>query len=212
MMYRSGESCESVWSHCQLLPSCPFRVGPMIGKSSSMLANYLCECSVYEDDVRSSRRKLRKHVALPSNHHTSTAEGRAHEFLEFVAVRCEQVGSLLVEWVISIWLQHEELQTMDDALDREHGLPVFPQDVEAHMSLHVNIRVIHSGFAEHLWCVVWVRLRYLDVEHELPLSVVAFVRTDLHLEVHQVVLSIVKVDRDSFIIIPKLTDVFLHAN
>eukprot|EP00966_Prymnesium_polylepis_P164352 3799634-Prymnesium_polylepis.1 len=96
---------------------------------------------------------------------------------------------LFVERIVRIGLEHEKLQPHDDALDGQHRLPILSQDIQAHMPLHVNVRVEHGGFAQNFRCVMRVRRGDLEIEHKTATPVDALVWHDGHLEVHQVVLA-----------------------
>ena len=121
---------------------------------------------------------------------------------------------LLVEWVIRVRLEHDVLEPEDNTLHVEHGLPVLPQDIEAHMAFHVDVRVINCGFAQDLGSVVWVRLRHFDVECEFALMVDAVLRLDVNPEVHQVLRAVVEVDLNAvlFGIKLELTSICEQAN
>lgn len=49
----------------------------------------------------------------------------------------------LVQRVVRVGFQEEVLQTDHDRVQVEHGFPVLAQDVEAHVSLEVDIRVVN---------------------------------------------------------------------
>lgn len=48
----------------------------------------------------------------------------------------------LVQWIISVRLQEEILQTNHDRIEVQHWLPVFSQDVETDVSFEVHVRVV----------------------------------------------------------------------
>lgn len=47
-----------------------------------------------------------------------------------------------VEWIIGIRLQEEILQSDHDGVEVENRLPVFSQNVQAHVSLEINVGVV----------------------------------------------------------------------
>ena len=144
---------------------------------------------VREPACRASLREARELVALVADHHRPASESLANRDLEFPAVLIEHAGSFLIERVVRIRLEHQELQAHDDGLDREHGLPVLAQYVQAYVPLHVDVRMEDRRLAEHLGCVVRVRLRDLKVEDESATLVDALVRLDGDLEVQKVFLQ-----------------------
>ena len=79
------------------------------------------------------------------------------------------------------------------------------------MPFHVNVWVEDQCLAEHLRGIVRIRIWHLHVEGEVPPCVKAVIRTDLDLEVHEVLLAVVKDDLDALLFL-ELADVFLHAN
>ena len=42
------------------------------------------------------------------------------------------------------------MEPVDDGVDGEDWLPVFPQDVETDIALQVNVGMVHLGLALHL--------------------------------------------------------------
>lgn len=52
--------------------------------------------------------------------------------------------------------QEQKLQPVDDRIDGEHGFPVFSQDVQTHVSLEINVWVVHLRLTFYLWRLVRV--------------------------------------------------------
>lgn len=67
--------------------------------------------------------------------------------------------------------QEEILQTIDDGVDREHRLPILSQDIEAHVTVQINVGMINGGLALHLGWLVWIIGSDFETEHEPTTSV-----------------------------------------
>jgi hypothetical protein len=96
---------------------------------------------------------------------TTSSHARSHITLESFPVACQIVGSLLVERVAGVGLEEQELQADNDGIQIQHGLPVFAQNVQAHVALEVNVGVIDLLRALDLWRLV--RKVLADVEGEV---------------------------------------------
>lgn len=48
-----------------------------------------------------------------------------------------------VQWIVRIWLKEQILQADHDRVEVEDGLPVLSENVQAHISLEVDIRVVY---------------------------------------------------------------------
>ena len=48
----------------------------------------------------------------------------------------------LVQWIICVGLEEEVLQANHNGVQVQHGLPVFSQDVQAHVPIKVNIWMV----------------------------------------------------------------------
>lgn len=55
----------------------------------------------------------------------------------------------MVERVVVVWVQEEILQAIDDGADAEDGFPVFPQNVQADVTLQVDVRVVDLEDCRH---------------------------------------------------------------
>ena len=51
---------------------------------------------------------------------------------------------------LGVAYKKEVLEPVDDGVDGEDWLPVFPQDVETDIALQVNVGMVHLGLALHL--------------------------------------------------------------
>ena len=51
----------------------------------------------------------------------------------------------MVERVVRVGLDEQEHESENDGIDAEHGSPVVTQDIEADISLQVNVRVVDLG-------------------------------------------------------------------
>lgn len=76
-------------------------------------------------------------------------------------------SSLVVKWVVRVRLQEEEDQAHDHVSDVEHGLPVGAQDVETHITVSVDVWVVHWSIAVHYGGLVRVLIGNSHSEVEL---------------------------------------------
>lgn len=75
------------------------------------------------------------------------AFGALRKLLRVVA---QSLSRLFVERVVDIGVEEEELQAVADGIEVENGLPVFAEDVEAHVAVEVDVGVVHGRCALHL--------------------------------------------------------------
>lgn len=83
------------------------------------------------------------------------------QFVEFVKMWCKQKIPLSITRSI-VTHRKQILQTINDRIDGENGFPVFSQDVQAYVSIKIDIRMIHFRLAFDLWGlvrVIWADLR-----------------------------------------------------
>ena len=64
---------------------------------------------------------------------------------EAAEVVTHEFGRLMVERVVRVGLNEQEHESENDGIDTEHGSPVVFQDIEADISLQVNVRVVDLG-------------------------------------------------------------------
>ena len=74
----------------------------------------------------------------------------------------------MVERIVGIRLDEEENEAENDWVDPEDGLPVGTQDVEAHITIRVNVGVVDGRVAVDLRR--FVRVGERDGDAELVLS------------------------------------------
>ena len=67
------------------------------------------------------------------------------------------------------------------------------------MTLHVNIRVVDSGLAQNLRRLMWVRCGHFDVKLKMSVLVEPIIGTNRHLEIHQVIPTIVEIECYAFV-------------
>ena len=129
----------------------------------------------------------KQHAIVGDAAYGAAAPGGADVAAEVVAALAQVLGGLLVEGVGGVGLEEEELQADDDGVEVEHGLPVLAQDVEAHLALEVDVRVVDGLLAPHLGRLVRVVLVHREREREPAPVVAPLVRLDLQHEVEDVV-------------------------
>ncbi len=110
-----------------------------------------------------------------------------HVLLEGPSVGLQLVGRLLVQRVVRVGFEEEVLQPVDDRIDREHRLPVLAQDIQTHIALQVDVRMIDAGDALHFGRLVRVARTDLEGEDEPTTAVVAFVGRNDQAEVQKVI-------------------------
>jgi len=120
-------------------------------------------------------------VDMPSLH------GLLHVELEGPPVALELSRSLLIQGVFRVGLQEEVLEAVHNGVDGEDGFPVLAKNVEAHVSLQINVRVINLSLTFHLWRFVRVGVSYLEAEGELSVSVKALIRKNDELKVEEII-------------------------
>mmetsp|Transcript_451 Transcript_451/g.1149 ORF Transcript_451/g.1149 Transcript_451/m.1149 type:complete len:210 (+) Transcript_451:341-970(+) len=136
----------------------------------------------------------RECVVFIADAHRATTQRAAHDLLELAPVRLQQLRRFLVQRIIGVRFEHEEREPVDDRVDGQHRLPVLAEDVETHVALHVDVRVVHRRLTQDLWRIVRVRGWHLEVKGELASPIHAVIRTHVHLELHQVVCTLVKLE------------------
>ena len=56
----------------------------------------------------------------------------------------------MVEWIVGVGLVKEVDEAVDDGVDVEDGLPVLPEDIEADLTLEVDVGVVDLAAADAL--------------------------------------------------------------
>lgn len=68
--------------------------------------------------------------------------------------------------------QKQVLKSIHYRVDRQHRFPVLAQDVQADISLQIDVRMVHLRLAFHLWRLVWIVGAHLEVRVKLQLDLV----------------------------------------
>lgn len=89
--------------------------------------------------------------------------------------------------IINSTHQEKVLNAINYSVDAEDRLPILPQDVEAHVALKVNVGMKYALLAFHLGRFVGVFLADFEAEGKPAALIKAFVRTDINLEIEEVV-------------------------
>lgn len=137
-------------------------------------------------------------IALPSPHslqHTikclppyrPTAQTTPDIPLEPFAINLQIFRSLLVQRITRIRLEEQELQANNHRVQVEHRLPVLAQDVQAHVALEIDVRVVDLLRAFDLGRVVGEVLVDCEAEDEAAAFVHTLVGIDGQSEVKDVV-------------------------
>jgi hypothetical protein len=80
---------------------------------------------------------------------------------ELLWVISEDSRSIMVQGILVIGLNEKKVQTIYNGIDIQDRLPVFTQDIQADISVQVNIRVINLSRALDLGRLVRVSRRNL---------------------------------------------------
>jgi len=84
---------------------------------------------------------------------------------------------------------HSHLQTHDNGVQVQHGLPVLPQYIQTHVPLEVNVRMVDLLSALYFRRVVRKVLVDGEAEAEGSSFIHAFVRLDGQGEIHDIVVG-----------------------
>lgn len=110
-----------------------------------------------------------------------------HIVLKHLAIRLEHFGRLFVERIFGVGFQEQVLQSIHYRVDRQHGLPVLAQNVQANVALQVDVGMVHFRLALDLRRLMRIVGADLKTELELATAIIALVGTDEQLEVEQVI-------------------------
>lgn len=67
--------------------------------------------------------------------------------------------------------QEKILETIDDRVDCEYRFPIFSQNIQAHITIQVNIRMINLSFTLHFWWLMRVIGSNFETKHKSTTSV-----------------------------------------
>lgn len=107
--------------------------------------------------------------------------------LEALPVDLQVLRRLLVQRVARVRLEEQELQADHHRVQVQHGLPVLAQDVQAHVPLEVDVRVVDLLRALDFRRIVGEVLVDGEAEVEAPALVHALVWVDGERKVEDVV-------------------------
>lgn len=94
---------------------------------------------------------------------------------ELGSVLAEHCGRFVIQRIVRIWLHKQAQAAHDDRVNIKYRLSIGTQQVQTHVALRVNIRVVDWRQARGLW-----RLnRVLRRKHELKLVLAALPETAL---------------------------------
>ena len=77
----------------------------------------------------------------------ATSQGTLHLRREARHTLSHHGRSVVVQRVIRVRLNEKEDETEDDGVDSKYGLPVIAQNVEAHITVRVDVRMIDLRLA-----------------------------------------------------------------
>ena len=88
----------------------------------------------------------------------SSAKSSFYQAFKLMHILSKQFRRLLVERIVGIGFVKQINQSVNDRVNVQDGLPIFPQNIQADFALQVNVGMVNAGFAFHFgWCVgiVW---------------------------------------------------------
>ena len=77
-----------------------------------------------------------------------------------------------------IYYQEKILQSINNGVDGQYWFPVFSQDVEAYISLKVNVWMVNLCFTLHFGGLMRVTRANFETESKLPSSVKSLYRKE----------------------------------
>lgn len=128
-----------------------------------------------------------EHPVVADASDVSTRHAAPYVPLEALAVPRKILCRLLVQRITGVGFEEQELQAHNYRVEVENGLPVFAQDVQAHVALEVDVRVVDLGYAFYFWRLVWEVLADVEGEVEGATFVHALVGCDCECELQDVV-------------------------
>ena len=118
---------------------------------------------------------------------TASRHRTPHVSLEPIPVAHEIVRSVLVQRITRVRLQEQELQPHYDRVQVENWFPVFSKDIQAHVALKIDVRMVDLFFTFDFRWLVWEVLADCEGEIEDTAFVQAFVGCECECEVQDVV-------------------------
>lgn len=142
---------------------------------------------VFHVSFDSSSRHSLEHPVKRLAPHCPSAQTAPYVPLEPFPIDLQVLCRLLIERVTRVWLEKQELQSNNHRVQVQHRFPILPQDVQAHVALEVDVRVVDLLRAFDLGRVVGEVLIDRKAEVEAAAFVHSLVRVDGECEVEDVV-------------------------
>ena len=60
----------------------------------------------------------------------------------------------MIQWITRIRLIEQKYDSINDIVQIQYRLPVFAQNVQAHIALQINVRVVYLCMAMHFRCLM----------------------------------------------------------
>jgi hypothetical protein len=112
---------------------------------------------------------------------TNSAHNYAPELRSIVP---KQFSGFLVKWIVWVWLQEQKYETIYHGADGENGFPVLSQNVEANVSVRIDVRMIYRRFAFNLRGIVGIHGLDCERESEAAVFPEALIGSDMYQEMH----------------------------
>ncbi len=100
----------------------------------------------------------------------TTLEGSGHFVLELLHAGSHKLGCLMVQGIIRVGVIEQEVKSKGYCVQVEYRLPVSSENVQAHITLHIDVRVIDLSVAVALWC--FMRVTGWDCDSEIVSSTI----------------------------------------
>ena len=94
--------------------------------------------------------------------YASTSHAVPDPPLETISVFCQIFCRIFVQWVACIWFEKQELHPYDRRVQVEDWLPLFSEDIQAHVALEINIWVVDLLRAFYFWWLVGIILAHVE--------------------------------------------------
>ena len=66
---------------------------------------------------------------------------------ETLNVLSEEIRSLVIQWIVRVWLIEQIDQAVDDCVDVQDRPPVLSQNIQAHLALQINVWMVNVRLA-----------------------------------------------------------------
>ena len=98
----------------------------------------------------------------------------SHRLCDFILKQVHALSHqgrrFVIQRIIWVWLQKQEVEAHNNCVEVEHWLPIGSQNVQTHITLHVDVWVIDLSVTVAFWSGVRIVIGNIDRELELSSS------------------------------------------